>query len=110
MTEQKKTWHDVPMEELVLTAREYPAMQAAIGWNILKHAAACGFRTGAGLLRAIHAHGELLEALKALLFIADSHSIQETRQVCVCHALKPGFTCPYCKARAAIAKAEEEAE
>ena len=67
MTEQKKTWHDVPMEELVLTAREYPAMQAAIGWNILKHAAACGFRTGAGLLRAIHAHGELLEALEETL-------------------------------------------
>ena len=67
MTEQKKTWHDVPMEELVLTAREYPAMQAAIGWNILKHAAACGFRTGAGLLRAIHAHEELLTVLKAII-------------------------------------------
>ena len=55
-------------------------------------------------LRPAGLPAELLEALKALLFIADSH--QKTRQACVCDAMKPGFTCPYCKARAAIAKAE----
>ena len=45
---------------------------------------------------------ELLAASKSLLFIADSH---RGGKACTCHAMKDGFACPYCEARAAIARA-----
>lgn len=45
----------------------------------------------------------LARSLKSLLFIADSQCLVADKRACTCHAMRAGYTCPYCNARAALA-------
>ncbi len=56
----------------------------------------------------IAAAPDMLEAIEAVLFAVDWSGGGKGKHTCTCHAMKPGYTCPFCMARAAIAKAKGE--